>query len=154
MHSFIEVGVSWLKRAWPQGTLNGRWFFNVKNSPTALNVQRDQQEDGKEQNSSFKPCHVGFCILRAFKKNRHHAEPSVCRKRKWDYEWGIQNKKNYLITKIDTSTKLLLETKTSGGHSITELKRLYIYNIYIYIYIYNLHIYIYIYIYMQIISFK
>lgn len=59
----VQVRSVGLKRAWPQGTINGRWFFSVKNSPTALNVQQDQQEGEKDQNISLKPCHVGFCAL-------------------------------------------------------------------------------------------
>lgn len=52
----VQVRSVELKRAWPQGTINGRWFFSVKNSPTALNVQQDQQEGEKDQNISLKPC--------------------------------------------------------------------------------------------------
>lgn len=59
----VQVRSVGLKGAWPQGTVNGRWFFSVKNSPTALNVQQDQQEGEKDLNIWLKPCHVSFCVL-------------------------------------------------------------------------------------------
>lgn len=44
----------WQMWAWPQGTINGRWVFNVRNSPTALNVQQDQQKENTRGSASFK----------------------------------------------------------------------------------------------------